>query len=48
MRPLELNSMDEQERNFIFASLAIREKERDYISKELKRNKSGVEYVYII
>ena len=40
--------MDEQERNFIFASLAIREKERDYISKELKRNKSGVEYVYII
>lgn len=40
--------MDEQERNFIFASLSIREKERDYISKELKRNKSGVEYVYII
>ena len=40
--------MDEQERNFIFASLAIRQKERDYISKELKRNKSGVEYVYTI
>lgn len=40
--------MDEQERNFIFASLSIRQKERDRISKELKRHKSGVEYVYII
>lgn len=40
--------MDEQERNFIFASIAMREKERTHISKELKRNKSGVEYVYII
>nr|DAJ44378.1 MAG TPA: hypothetical protein [Caudoviricetes sp.]DAU30740.1 MAG TPA: hypothetical protein [Bacteriophage sp.]DAK06161.1 MAG TPA: hypothetical protein [Caudoviricetes sp.]DAK32849.1 MAG TPA: hypothetical protein [Caudoviricetes sp.]DAK41998.1 MAG TPA: hypothetical protein [Caudoviricetes sp.] len=40
--------MDEQERNFIFASLAMREKERAHISKELKRNKSGVEYVYTI
>nr|DAS49592.1 MAG TPA: hypothetical protein [Caudoviricetes sp.]DAX28364.1 MAG TPA: hypothetical protein [Caudoviricetes sp.] len=40
--------MDEQERNFVFASLAIRQKERDHISKELKKHKSGVEYVYII
>ena len=40
--------MDEQERNFIFASIAMREQERTHIFKELKRNKSGVEYVYII
>nr|DAQ08301.1 MAG TPA: hypothetical protein [Caudoviricetes sp.] len=40
--------MDEQERNFIFASISFRMDERKKIQEELKKHKSGVEYVYII
>ena len=40
--------MDEQERNFIFASILTRIDERKKIQEELKKHKSGVEYVYII
>lgn len=40
--------MDEQERNFIFASISYRMDERKKIQEELKKHKSGVEYVYII
>nr|DAN80795.1 MAG TPA: Mediator of RNA polymerase II, MEDIATOR COMPLEX, NUCLEUS [Caudoviricetes sp.]DAQ79060.1 MAG TPA: Mediator of RNA polymerase II, MEDIATOR COMPLEX, NUCLEUS [Caudoviricetes sp.]DAV12253.1 MAG TPA: Mediator of RNA polymerase II, MEDIATOR COMPLEX, NUCLEUS [Caudoviricetes sp.] len=40
--------MDEQERNFIFASISTRFDERKQIQEELKKHKSGVEYVYII
>ena len=40
--------MDEQERNFIFASISTRFDERKQIQEKLKQHKSGVEYVYII
>lgn len=40
--------MDEQERNFIFASISFRMDEQKQIQEKLKKHKSGVEYVYII